>query len=451
MKLAKELFVIPDLGNFILYAPFAHSVIEAGPGLSLLKKIQYGNYNGEQPELVERLKKAGILVDEEEENCQCECEGSGEFRPTGVTLFPTSDCNLRCTYCYGSAGESHNFMDFETARAAIDFVFANAQAEKERNPRQNEVHVGFHGGGEPFFHWRLIKQVVEYSKQKAEEAGLNLGMSSATNGMLGKQKLEFIVANLSSVNISFDGTEDIQNRQRPCANGMPSYGKVLRTVRYFEERKFRYGIRSTITSGNVERMKEMLDLFTSISSLKSFHFEPVFECGRCRTTGQQEPNPELFLKRIIEAKEYAKTKGVEIYYSGGRCGSPVQTFCGAMGRNFCVTPTGSITSCYEVSLPNDPRGDIFYYGKVEKGVKIDEEKRVRLLGRTVERMPHCKDCFAKFSCAGDCPAKVYAKTHNIFDPSENTRCTVNRGVLLYELRELLKEGKQNEPKTQFQA
>ena len=51
------------------------------------------------------------------------------LRPTAVTLFLTSACNLRCVYCYASGGEQPRYLDEQVALDAIDFVVDNAVAD----------------------------------------------------------------------------------------------------------------------------------------------------------------------------------------------------------------------------------------------------------------------------------------------------------------------------------
>jgi hypothetical protein len=56
-------------------------------------------------------------------------------------------------------------------------------------------------------------------------------------------------------------------------------------------------------------------------------------------------------------------------------------------------------------------------------------------------MPFCQDCFAKYNCSGDCPAKTYEQTGDLLDPSKNWRCTINRGLLVDGMVEALDKSK----------
>lgn len=441
-----ELFVIPKQdGNYILYVPLEGNVLEVTSGtVGLLKAIKSGKNLEGKEDIINQLKDKKILVSQEyidkfdpmmQKRPKESCEKG--YKPTAVTLFPTSDCNLRCLYCYASAGDVPHEMPIDIAKTGIDYIVNNAIEIKS-----NKVSVGFHGGGEPFSNFNLMKHAVQYAKQIVKDKDLKVDFSVGTNGILSKKQLEWLVETGMRANISLDGTKDIQNYQRPTRTGGESFDGVVSTIKYFEENKHNYGIRATITEYNVERMKEIYEFFKSISSLKSFHLEPVFECGRCKMTKIHAPAKNVFLHRLLEVKEHAAKDGVEIYYSGGRFGNITDHFCGAAGSNFFITQDGYLTSCLEVAHETDERSKIFFFGQARDGkVEINEERLKYLKSRTIVNMPPCKDCFAKFTCSGDCLAKVLASSGDMFDSSNNERCEINQQVLIHQMEEALKNDK----------
>ena len=66
-----------------------------------------------------------------------------EYAPTHAILCPTTDCNQRCIYCYASSGKNPRYMDFSTAKIAVDYIFANAITRQK-----HRVSLRFHGDGE---------------------------------------------------------------------------------------------------------------------------------------------------------------------------------------------------------------------------------------------------------------------------------------------------------------
>ncbi|MBS3079296.1 radical SAM protein [Candidatus Pacearchaeota archaeon] len=446
MQLTRELFVLPQERDFILYAPLDNTALKVSSGvIDILRKIRDRKACTEQEQaLVECLKRSGIIKDKTEEPSSLDCKlkgGNGEiYSPTYATLIPTYNCNLRCVYCYSNGGESPTkIMEFNVAKSAINLAIENA-----KRLETGETGLEFHGGGEPFLpaNMELIKRSLDYFRKNAEKSGLKYTVGSVTNGVMNQKDLEWIVQTFSHLNISLDGPEDIQNSQRPKPRNLPSYEDVMRTITYLEGKKFKYGIRATITAESVDRMPEIIEFFHSISTSDSFHVEPLFECGRCKTTNAKAPEPQTFLKRFLEARETAKKLGIKIYYSGARINCLSTSFCGASGENFFVNPNGNVITCPETSRETDPDFSMFHIGSYDSSTQSFRfhQDKIRLLkSRTIDNIPHCSNCFAKYNCSGDCPAKSYSQSRNLFDTSSNPRCLINRELLKQEIYERLEK------------
>lgn len=440
MILTEELFVIPNGGNYILYAPLIGTILEVNSAtIKLLQDIKENRYKGNQEEIITELKNKKIIVDQQLPHISkvSTIKNDINFTPTFLTLCPTTDCNLKCIYCFASAGDTYQNMGFDIAKGSIDFIINNALKTGRKI-----VEIGFHGGGEPFMNFVLMRETIGYAKEITKKENLGLRVSCATNGVLNKNKLDWIHENVDHISLSLDGPEKIQNLQRPLKDGKKSFNKVMSTIEYFEINNLKYSIRTTITEFNVNKMTEIIDLLRSTTSLKECHFEPVHECGRCKTTNTKSPEKKCFVENLIEAKKKASEYGINIYYSGGKFKTVTNRFCGAAGRNFFVTPTGNVTSCLEVTTESDPRAKIFIYGRYKSRGKFyfNMEKINYLMSRVVENIPYCADCFAKFHCAGDCLAKISLKAKNIFNTCYNDRCYINREILLYEIKHKLKGG-----------
>ena len=128
---------------------------------------------------------------------------TGDPEATSVTLFLTTTCNLRCTYCYAAAGDTPaKSMTMEIARRGIDFVAANA-----RRKGVPSLEINYHGGGEPSANWKVLTGSLDYARAKAAELGLEPPRaSSATNGVMRDDQIDWIIANLNGgVSVSFDG------------------------------------------------------------------------------------------------------------------------------------------------------------------------------------------------------------------------------------------------------
>ena len=150
----------------------------------------------------------------------------GNFSPLGLTLLMTNQCQLRCSYCYAAAGDSpHQHLSLETGYAAIDYTYANLK--KLDFPK---FHISLHGGGEPTFPWKTMRDLVAYAKEKPIPTEFSL----TSNGIWSKQQTQWIMAYIDFVGISMDGSPQTQDTQRPMASGKPSSHWVMQTLRELE-------------------------------------------------------------------------------------------------------------------------------------------------------------------------------------------------------------------------
>src|SRR3990172_1359580 len=170
-KLSTEVFIIPlEEERYIVYAPLRLAAFVANAAtVNFLAEIQHGHWeSGADPDgsLREFLRRLEILDAPPAQPPSLRRQGSP--RPTEVTLFLTTACNLRCTYCYASAGDTRlETMTMEVARRGIDFV-----AENAAQSGQSHFDVAYHGGGEPTVNWPVLKGSYDYARSKANVLGL---------------------------------------------------------------------------------------------------------------------------------------------------------------------------------------------------------------------------------------------------------------------------------------
>ena len=431
MFVEEELFVIPDSDRFVLYAPLKRAAVAVTGGV--VRDLQSCEVSGIFPpgSVCADLLRAGILMESAPPK-PAPVAALTLFKPTSVTLFTTSDCGLRCIYCYASAGLTAKAMELPVAQAAIDLIVDNAVALNKKS-----INVSFHGGGEPLYgaSGLLVSNIVHYANNLAISRGLRVSFACATNGVLSLRQLAWAADNLNRLNLSVDGPPEIQDAQRPLKTGGPSSSFIERTLAILEERQLDYGIRVTVTRLSVERLTDIVAYLHRVAPSAGVHLEPLFSCGRCATTGAEAPGADEFVAAFISAKSYAKEVGASVYNSGAsmeRCG---EYFCGAASGNFCVTPWGAVTSCYEVSLPSDERASAFFFGEYDydlRTFRFNTEQLAKLRERRVSQIATCKDCFMKYACSGDCPAKSMSITGSL---TGGFRCDENRQLGAHDIVE----------------
>jgi uncharacterized protein len=95
-----------------------------------------------------------------------------------------------------------------------------------------------------------------------------------------------------------------------------------------------------------------------------------------------------------------------------------------------------VSSCTEVTSPDDPRSKYFVYGRYDrrKGRFVYDYPVLKvLLNRSVGNIKRCQNCMAKYTCAGDCPAKVLGIGKDLYDPKNSYRCKITREILKHRI------------------
>lgn len=149
-----------------------------------------------------------------------------------LILEVASGCNLRCKYCIYSEHYPNyktytdQFMTFDIAKKAIDYYMKNFEMVQKINPTR-VPNIGFYGG-EPLLNFKLIKEIVNYVKDKYE----NVEYHITTNGLLLNEEVqEFFVRNSFSVTVSLDGNKEEHDRNRVKVNGNGSFDEIIRNIR----------------------------------------------------------------------------------------------------------------------------------------------------------------------------------------------------------------------------
>jgi uncharacterized protein len=426
------LFVIKENPeDYIIYSPLARAAarVNISAAIAVEKYTSGEPLNEDEAEVIRLLEEYGLFDNE----APLPKPDAG-WHPTELTLFVTSSCNLRCAYCYAAGGERPVFMPFDTAKAAVDFIIANALSINEKT-----VKLNFHGNGEPFMAFDMLKRVTRYAVDTAAENGLSCTVGVATNGVLSDGMVDFMLAYMSGATMSFDVLPVLQNKMRPFADGSGSYEKVYNALKRLDAAGFEYGIRVTLTGDNYRYIEGIVkSVKAEFPGCRTLHIEPAWETGRSLVTGERTPDAAGFANHFINAMELCGDN-LHLKYSGLRQDHIGDSFCSVAKGGFVVTAEGLVTSCYEVCERDDIRAEDYIYGHYDAdgaAFVFDMEKLNRLSRLLVGNIPYCEDCFCKWHCAGDCPAKLLTGA----DPASHRgsiRCGITKELTFRQIIKLI--------------
>ncbi len=442
-------FVPVDDGRFILYLPAVNASFLVNEGTKKLFDdiVKKKSLSLERDALaaLNYFILNGIIIHEAQD-----CGSSNDlnnldeyieeyiknYAPTHLAICPTSDCNLRCKYCYASGGDKPKYMDLHIAERAIDYVINNAV-----KIGSDRIILSFHGGGEPMLAFDLIEKSVKYGKERTGEMGLRLELVLTTNLMVEKERLDFIIDNFDLVAVSFDGSKDIQDYNRPAVNGKGSYDLVMRNLKILDKSKVKYVISSTFLKKDISRMEEVLSfLIDNFSNAQGYHFEPFAKISRAEENDLEEIDWKEFAEHFEKAERLAKKYKKTVFKNCWGIKKTGTRFCGGVLDGFWVSLNGNVYSCVELNFDNDPVGHAFKIGKFDSVTGefvMDIQTLKRLLRRDVNNILNCRGCFAKYNCRGGCPSRVMRCTGDYMDTSTWHECDVVKESVKSALVELL--------------
>ena len=303
-----------------------------------------------------------------------------ESKITSAALLLTEDCNLNCVYCFENNRRNKAKMSPEVAISAVEFLIKGAKLENKK-----DFSFTFFGG-EPTLNIPIMNLVFDYATYRAKEEDMFCGFTIITNGVIFNEELKTFYKKWKdhsgniNVQLSIDGPPDIQNANRPFANGAPSSdiieNNIKEYVKYFKElncNKYNLHVHSVINRNSVGRLFEIYKYFLDLG-LEKIWFMP------CHEEPWEDEDVEIFKSEKQKIADYIYEKcllenSAEFlgsYSSLERCNvqHPGKT-CG-IGFNYgTIAANGKLYPCHSVYF-KDPEMII---GDVLEGIDNIEARR----------------------------------------------------------------------------
>jgi uncharacterized protein len=336
-----------------------------------------------------------------------------DFPLQTIVLNLTNQCNLSCQYCY-EFGEDKvatpegkaKFMDFETARASVDFLLSQSSGRRA-------VHITFFGG-ETLMNFPLLQRVVGYATEQAALRGRSIDFSLTTNAtLLTPAIIRFLSENRIGVTVSMDGPPELHDKLRVFANGRGSYDIIAPKVRALIEnhRTRPIAARVTLTAG----VTDVTSIYRHLKQDLGFHevgFAPVTTSpNRLYSINERGMDGVLdeFHSLANEWLEFALrgelhgfsnvSDTIAELYQGVNKSHPCGAGLGLLG----VGPSGDIAPCHRFV-----DSDTHSLGHISQG--IDRVKQNDFLNRGhIGAKYACHTCWARPLCAGGCHHEAFVR------------------------------------------
>ena len=348
-----------------------------------------------------------------------------------MCLLVEQDCNLRCEYCFASAGDyglgKRMHMDFETGKKALDFLLENS------GDREN-LELDFFGG-EPLMNWDVVKRLVTYGRNREKEYGKRFRFTITTNGLLlDDEKMDFINKEMSNVVLSVDGRKEVNDRVRKRIDGTGCYDAVMDKYKALVEKRNyeNYYVRGTFTGYNLDFCKDVLHLYEQ--GFDQISVEPVVSEPSMSYALTEKDLPAIFseyerLAKILleknkpdkpgeqdkqgeQNKPWGQNKRLNFFHfmldlDQGPCAIKRLRGCGSGNEYVAITPEGDIYPCHQfVGIEK------YKMGNINEGTFNTDIKK-EFASAHIYSKEDCKKCWAKFYCSGGCNANNYIYTGDI--------------------------------------
>ncbi|MCL6581109.1 MAG: radical SAM protein [Firmicutes bacterium] len=321
-----------------------------------------------------------------------------------VVVQTTSDCNLRCTYCYVRA-----------SRRSITSIPLDALPTLVRNTAYGFDRVKFiwHGGepllsGRCFFETALVTQV-----RLREHFGTEFENVIQTNGtLLTDTWVDFLKENDFRIGLSFDAPPAVHSAHRPPAGPGPGPEYYVDLFARLKRKGFHVGVLCVVSRHNVSLGREVFEFFSQMG-VDSYSLLPLsgMPLESCPEAPSDEELFDLFRTTF------------ELWLAGGhgfKSIEPLDTMVrGLLGeppslcvfasscltRMIFITPDGSIVPCSSLVADEFVLGNVFA-GTVREAMSGSRARRLRRQ-RGLATAARCGHCAYVSICRGGCREDAY--------------------------------------------
>lgn len=238
---------------------------------------EYDILNQDSVELSEKSKELiekWFLVPKEHNDIQLvdevrsfvKAQQYSKIKEKKYTIFPTTDCNARCYYCFELAETSRIAMDEKTAHETAEFICKTLDGSKAQL-------IWF--GGEPLFNSKAIDIICS----DLRVAGVEYTSRMVSNGYLfDGETIEKAknLWNLGDLQITLDGSEDTYNRVKAYIykDVKSPFITVIENIENIATAGIHVKIRLNMSRSNYEELYELIDFiadrYKGLSNIKVY-------------------------------------------------------------------------------------------------------------------------------------------------------------------------------------
>lgn len=265
------------------------------------------------------------------------------------TIFPTTDCNARCFYCYEKDVKKIHMSD-KVAEDAADYIIKHCGGKK--------VIIRWFGG-EPLYNSRAIDII----SKKLRDANVKYTSAMITNGYLFDDQIVERAHNLwhlTRVQITLDGTEEKYNKIKAFIHDDPNpFKRVIDNIEKLLKADTLVIIRMNMDSHNYENLYELVNFLAErFKGYKRFRMysQTLFdESSEAHMNRTDEVRDERFLNNLalndyICELKLGEVNTLNLYLKNRQCMADDD-------NSTTITPEGNLGKCEHFS-------DRYFWGSI---------------------------------------------------------------------------------------
>ena len=158
-------------------------------------------------------------------------ESNHLFPTITICLNITSNCNLKCSYCFNK-NKRNVSLKFNDAKIFIDKIIEN-------NKKARRFVIDLSGSGEPLLELNLIISIADYALLLSDKLGKEVLVSFICNGTLLSSEIANILQKKKVLfGISLDGLKIFHDKRRLFCDGKGSFDKIMNNFQAIENKMF---------------------------------------------------------------------------------------------------------------------------------------------------------------------------------------------------------------------
>ena len=299
-------------------------------------------------------------------------------------LFPTEQCNFRCTYCY---------EDFKIGRMKPDVILGIKNLIKNRANELNYLRISWFGG-EPLMAVNIVEEINAFVlKTFAHNKDFIFQSDMTTNAYLLDINRATRIINLGvkEYQISIDGIEEIHNQTRKRADGKGTFQQIWENLIALKASTldFHIMLRVHYTPKNLMQLPQLVKMLNANFS-NDTRFSVIFKSvGRYGGKDDENIAPVSRTDEII-VENNLNTKMLEkSLISKGNKSSDFKICYAAKPNAYAIRANGKLNKC-TVAL-SDSKNDIGSIN-VDGTFNMDNDKHKNWIHGVITKNENTLEC-----------------------------------------------------------